>query len=107
MAAHDPKDDVDRLFACFKCGVSPPRKLLDLENGDFFPFPPQISDPALFQSGGFRVGVQGEAAAGGQEVAGSVHGGWRRRRRRRELLLFYSYAGRGGEGARDGVSMRF
>uniref|UniRef100_A0A0E0AJG1 DNA-directed primase/polymerase protein n=1 Tax=Oryza glumipatula TaxID=40148 RepID=A0A0E0AJG1_9ORYZ len=25
MAAHDPKDDVDRLFACFKCGVSPPR----------------------------------------------------------------------------------
>src|SRR5438132_937438 len=28
MASHDPKDDVDRLFACFKCGVSPPRKLL-------------------------------------------------------------------------------
>ncbi|XP_015645308.1 uncharacterized protein [Oryza sativa Japonica Group] len=25
MAAHDPKDDVDRLFACFKCGVSPPQ----------------------------------------------------------------------------------
>uniref|UniRef100_A0A0D9WYM6 DNA-directed primase/polymerase protein n=1 Tax=Leersia perrieri TaxID=77586 RepID=A0A0D9WYM6_9ORYZ len=24
MAANDPKDDVDRLFACFKCGVSPP-----------------------------------------------------------------------------------
>ncbi|KAJ1290833.1 hypothetical protein BS78_02G273100 [Paspalum vaginatum] len=25
MAAYDPKDDVDRLFACFKCGVSPPQ----------------------------------------------------------------------------------
>ncbi|KAG8080632.1 hypothetical protein GUJ93_ZPchr0007g4199 [Zizania palustris] len=25
MAANDPKDDVDRLFACFKCGVSPPQ----------------------------------------------------------------------------------
>ncbi|OAY76914.1 DNA-directed primase/polymerase protein, partial [Ananas comosus] len=23
--AYDPKDDVDRLFACFKCGISPPR----------------------------------------------------------------------------------
>ncbi|CAN6168018.1 unnamed protein product [Urochloa humidicola] len=25
MAAYDPKEDVDRLFACFKCGVSPPK----------------------------------------------------------------------------------
>ncbi|XP_062188595.1 uncharacterized protein LOC133891905 [Phragmites australis] len=25
MAAYDTKDDVDRLFACFKCGVSPPQ----------------------------------------------------------------------------------
>ncbi|ONM56966.1 DNA primases [Zea mays] len=25
MTAYDPKDDVDRLFACFKCGVSPPK----------------------------------------------------------------------------------
>ncbi|OQU89936.1 hypothetical protein SORBI_3002G297500 [Sorghum bicolor] len=25
MPAYDPKDDVDRLFACFKCGVSPPK----------------------------------------------------------------------------------
>jgi len=24
-AAYNPKDDVDRLFACFKCGVSPPQ----------------------------------------------------------------------------------
>ncbi|XP_072987088.1 uncharacterized protein [Typha latifolia] len=23
--SYDPKDDVDRLFACFKCGVSPPQ----------------------------------------------------------------------------------
>uniref|UniRef100_A0A0D3GQS4 DNA-directed primase/polymerase protein n=1 Tax=Oryza barthii TaxID=65489 RepID=A0A0D3GQS4_9ORYZ len=28
MAAHDPKDDVDRLFACFKCGVSPPQSAI-------------------------------------------------------------------------------
>ncbi|KAL6871481.1 hypothetical protein ACP4OV_014310 [Aristida adscensionis] len=28
MAAQDPKDDVDRLFACFKCGVSPPQSAL-------------------------------------------------------------------------------
>ncbi|KAL6611294.1 hypothetical protein ACP70R_039222 [Stipagrostis hirtigluma subsp. patula] len=28
MAAYDPKDDVDRLFACFKCGVSPPQSAL-------------------------------------------------------------------------------
>ena len=27
-AAYNPKDDVDRLFACFKCGVSPPRTLI-------------------------------------------------------------------------------
>ncbi|KAJ3678650.1 hypothetical protein LUZ60_002453 [Juncus effusus] len=25
--ATDTKDDVDRLFSCFKCGVSPPHKL--------------------------------------------------------------------------------
>lgn len=24
----DPKDDVDRLFECFKCGLTPPRKAL-------------------------------------------------------------------------------
>ncbi|KAK8964287.1 hypothetical protein KSP40_PGU003773 [Platanthera guangdongensis] len=24
IMAYDPKDDVDKLFACFKCGVSPP-----------------------------------------------------------------------------------
>lgn len=40
MAACDPKDEVDRLFACFKCGVSPPRKLLVRKNGDF---PPDVS----------------------------------------------------------------
>nr|CAD1818892.1 unnamed protein product [Ananas comosus var. bracteatus] len=26
--AYDPKDDVDRLFACFKCGISPPQSAL-------------------------------------------------------------------------------
>ncbi|GJN32237.1 hypothetical protein PR202_gb20728 [Eleusine coracana subsp. coracana] len=26
MARYDPKEDVDRLFACFKCGASPPRR---------------------------------------------------------------------------------
>ena len=38
-AASDPKDDVDRLFACFKCGVSPPRTLIPLSQNLLFCFP--------------------------------------------------------------------
>ncbi|ONM56968.1 DNA primases [Zea mays] len=79
MTAYDPKDDVDRLFACFKCGVSPPSMYLRCS----LPLPPitlsispstlQSVSPSTIRSAfsvAPRVGLQGEAAPAGQEVAG-------------------------------------
>ncbi|KAG0473223.1 hypothetical protein HPP92_015080 [Vanilla planifolia] len=47
LMAFDDKGDIDRLFACFKCGISPPASALRDRSGT-------DGKPARFAKGGHR-----------------------------------------------------
>ncbi|TVU39374.1 hypothetical protein EJB05_12788 [Eragrostis curvula] len=71
MAGHDPKDDVDRLFDCFKCGVSPPQSALrerPLRRGK----KPRVS--AVAERGGGASGGNGSSTPAPTPDAAEKHG---------------------------------
>jgi hypothetical protein len=95
------KEDVDRLFACFKCGISPPRKLPISQKMSISPqyLSIDLVDSIRLDLDGFRVSSQGETASEWQKAAARVCGS-ERRLREQLPFCFHFHTGSHGKGKR-------